>query len=47
MWFSSNRRASCGVIFTGRKTITRLAATAEQALTALIAELTTEAGKWG
>jgi hypothetical protein len=47
MWFSSNCRASCGVFFIGRKMIARLAVTAEQALTALVAALTTEAAKRG
>jgi hypothetical protein len=45
MGFSSNRRASCGVFFIGRKMIARLPVTAEQALTALIAAFTTEAAK--
>jgi len=47
MWCSSNRRTACGVFFIGRKMIARLQVTADQALTALIAALRTEAANWG
>jgi Transposase DDE domain len=47
MWCSSNRPNACGLFFVGRKMIHRIELTADQALTALIAAMFTEARKWG
>lgn len=46
-WCSSNRRRACGVFFIGRKMIHRLELTFQQALTATLAAILTEAEKWG